>query len=576
MILAHSALGILLAVAPSAAGADDPAPRLFSVATDPRVELVATVFRLAGRPEYSLPAEGSALRAAAEARFAEYAGHPTVLLARRLAAERGISHDAPMSLAVHWTGIDGAETFVPLEPWPARIDRRFDAASARELLAALAEFARDTRFAEWWAEQAPARAALEDSLAADLALLDIEWFGRFFGREAALPARIIISPGAGNHAFGLAIDRPEALQLSPVVGVWRDALSAEERATLFSTLVHELCHPWVNPAVDAAAALLDPPGEVLFPLVEVAMRAQAYASWRTVLHESIVRAATIRYARAHPGSGRDAEALLADDAGRGFGLVEWLDGKLALYEGRRDRHPTLDSFLPEIAAGIEEIAANEREAVGPTRPRVVSMTPASGSRDLAPGRIELRIVFDRPMAGGYSLTNHGEFPRVGGQVVWSEDRTTLTVPLVLEAGREYRFGLNGPRSHGFRADGGAPLAPVLVELACGPGTGGEPPRIVSISPAPDTRDVAPGTSEIRIEFDRPMAAGYSVTGGGPTFPKLAGRGMWNAERTVFTLPVELAPGHDYAFGVNSANHRDFRSAEGIPAEPVWVEFRTRE
>ena len=571
-----------VAIVSLAAAADEPASPSTPVASgvvvscDPRIELVGIVYRLAGRAEYSVPAEGSALRTAADIHFAPFAGHAAVLLARRLSAERGIGFDAPMSLAVHWAGIDGAELIVPLEPWPERIDRRFDTASARELLAALVGFARDTGFAAWWEEQAGARANLEGSIGADFAAIDLPWFGRFFGRDPVGATRIIISPAAGNHAFGLAIAREGGFQLTPVVGIPRDALSTEERAMHVSTLVHELCHPWVNPAVDRAAALLDPPGEALFPLVEVAMRAQAYATWRTVLHESIVRAATIRYARAHPGVGRDAEALLADDAGRGFGLVEWLDGQFALYEGRRDRHPDLDAFLPEIAAGIERIAANERDVVAPTRPRVVSITPPSGSRDLASGPIALRIAFDRPMAGGYSLTNHGEFPRVGGQVAWSDDRTTLTIPLELAPGREYRFGLNGPKARGFRAEGGAPLAPVLVELATAPEAAGAPPSVVSIAPAQGARDVAPGPGEIRIEFDRPMGDGYSLTGGGPTFPPLAGKGKWSADRTVFTIAIDLAPGRDYAFGVNSQSHRDFRSAEGIPAEPVRVEFRTRE
>lgn len=560
------------------AAADDPAPPAahVTVACDPRIELVGIVFRLAGRPEYSLPAEGSALRTAADLHFAPFAGHAAVLLARRLSAERGIGHDAPITLAAHWTGIDSADLIVPLEPWPERIDRRFDAESARALVAALADFARDTGFAAWWEGQAEARAALEGSLGADFAAIDLPWFGRFFGRDPVGPTRIILSPAAGERAFGIAIARDGRFQLSPVIGVPHDELPAQQRAMLVSTVVHELCHPWVNPAVDTQAARLDPLGETLFPLVEVAMRAQAYSSWRTVLHESVVRAATIRFARAHPGVGRDAEELLADDLSRGFGLVEWLDGQLALYEGRRVDHPTLESFLPAITAGIEAIAADERERVGPTRPRVVSITPPSGTRDLAAGPLALRIVFDRPMLGGYSLTNHGEFPRIGGQVAWSEDRKMLTVPFLLFHGREYRFGLNGPKAHGFCAEGGAPLAPVLVEFATLREEGGDPPRLRSISPTPGARDVAPGPNEIRIEFDRPMSAGYSLTGGGPSFPVLAGKGKWNEARTVFTIAVELAPGRDYVFGVNSESHRDFRSADGVPAEAVRVEFRTRE
>ncbi|MHC4440703.1 MAG: DUF4932 domain-containing protein, partial [Planctomycetota bacterium] len=71
-----------------------------SIEVDPRVELIAIVFRLAGNPEFN---DGT-LRPYAEAierHFGDFDNHPVVKMATRLRETRLMSCDGPMSLAVH-------------------------------------------------------------------------------------------------------------------------------------------------------------------------------------------------------------------------------------------------------------------------------------------------------------------------------------------------------------------------------------------------------------------------------------------------------------------------------------------
>jgi hypothetical protein len=103
---------------------DPPVRRDFDdpVAVDARVELISIIFRLAGNPEYSrclVPDYARDL----DAHFACVREHPVVLLARKLRANRGVSYDAPMSLAVHLKDSDRLELRVPLEPWPDGVDK---------------------------------------------------------------------------------------------------------------------------------------------------------------------------------------------------------------------------------------------------------------------------------------------------------------------------------------------------------------------------------------------------------------------------------------------------------------------
>ena len=101
------------------------------------------------------------------------------------------------------------------------------------------------------------------------------------------------------------------------------------------------------------------------------------------------------------------------------------------------------------------------------------------------------------------------------------------------------------------------------------------PRIVSITPADGAVNVDPDTTEIRVVFDRPMLNGsWSMCGGGPHFPPSAGPIHYDAEHKTWIAPVALKPGTQYEFGLNSKSYRNFKSAKGIPLEPVWVTFNT--
>lgn len=101
----------------------------------------------------------------------------------------------------------------------------------------------------------------------------------------------------------------------------------------------------------------------------------------------------------------------------------------------------------------------------------------------------------------------------------------------------------------------------------------EPARVVSTVPTNGAVAVPVGLTNLVIEFDQDMRSGFSVTGGGPSFPKITGKLQWVTPRRL-VVPVELRPGHDYRFGINSRSARNFRNLAGEATEPVSVTFRT--
>ncbi len=104
---------------------------------------------------------------------------------------------------------------------------------------------------------------------------------------------------------------------------------------------------------------------------------------------------------------------------------------------------------------------------------------------------------------------------------------------------------------------------------------GTPPRVVSVTPADDTRDVDPGLTQLRVVFDQAMKDGsWSLVGDPNEMPKVAGKPSYNADRTVWTVPIRLESESSYRIGLNARRFHGFQSARGTPLEPVLIRFQT--
>jgi hypothetical protein len=101
------------------------------------------------------------------------------------------------------------------------------------------------------------------------------------------------------------------------------------------------------------------------------------------------------------------------------------------------------------------------------------------------------------------------------------------------------------------------------------------PKVVSMVPANGATNVNPAIVELKVTFDRPMKDGsWSMCGGGPHVPESTAKPSFNADRTVWTVPVKLKWDWDYEFSLNCQSYNAFRSEAGTPLAPVPVRFRT--
>lgn len=437
-----------------------------TVRVDPRIELTTIVFRMIGAGEYSeclLPGYAADI----DRHFAPYRDHPALKLAASLRASHGIAFDAVPFLAIALTDPPALDERVVVGAKGEGLgDARWRGPHARQFIAALRQFAVDSRFDEFFA----AHRTFYDSAATRMqrfmeSQVRWPWFTAFFGE--APTARFQAVPGMcnGGSNYGprvLPTNGPE--ERYAILGMSRvdSAGFPVMHPGGLPTVIHEFSHSFVNPMVARHRDAFRRPGEALLAdsTVRAKMAARDYAGWETVVNESLVRASVVRYLRATQGDSA-ARVELQSQASIGFYWIGALDSALTEYEQSRATYPTLEQFTPRLAAVFATAARTIRPTIArfeASRPRIVAFTPAHGAEAVDPADSLITVRFDRPMGRGVSINvgplGQAAMPKVLG-VAWDSTGTEVRLKVALQPATTYQLLLFG---NGFRSRDGVPLA----------------------------------------------------------------------------------------------------------------------
>jgi hypothetical protein len=325
------------------------------VNVDPRVELISIIFRLAGNREYNM-CQISSYNSDIEEHFGPYKDHPAIKLARELKQRRGVSYDAPMSLAVHLTDADTLGEKVAFDSPDEQIDARWKLDELREFIEKARRFVKDADFNGFIS-------AHEDLYAQTVARAKqmlkreahLEWFDDFFGARPGATFKVIIGMVNGPSNYGARTKLGDDEDLYCILGVWNCDLQGIPRFPrgMVSTVVHEFSHSYVNPVVYAHMSELEEAGTQMYETVKNTMKQMAYGNWTTMMHESVVRASGVRYTLSTRGK-LAANMQIIGQVNRGFLWTRELSELLGEYEANRDQYPTLESFFPRIIAFFNE------------------------------------------------------------------------------------------------------------------------------------------------------------------------------------------------------------------------------
>jgi hypothetical protein len=98
-------------------------------------------------------------------------------------------------------------------------------------------------------------------------------------------------------------------------------------------------------------------------------------------------------------------------------------------------------------------------------PVVVKTIPEAGSKDVAPGEMEVKITFSKEMADqswSWSTAWQNSDPKMLGKPHYEADHKTCVLKVKLEPGKTYGWWINSQKFQGFRDPQNHPAVPYLL------------------------------------------------------------------------------------------------------------------
>ncbi len=426
------------------------------VAPDERVDLISIVFHYAGNQEYSkvfIPAYAEAM----EARFADLKEHPVIGMAREFRRKNGVSYNAIANLAIR---LDSPESLQLTDDSLESLESRWPREQLAEFLTQLRDFARQSNFHEFYADQAPFyqkqcefwQNAFSESQVAS-------WAERFYGETRSLHFTVIPS-ALENGGVGSSMEMNGKFYCYMVTKIVPPKLP-EMASSCF--LAHEFSHSWTNPVTNVIYPQIRTIAEKIFPTFQDLMKRQAYGTPHTMMIETFNRAAELVYLHDRYGEDNVAKRLATERA-KGFLLIERvyrciLDERKkggASWRFSDSAQAYIDCVNAEESIQLLNDCLKEKERAVTNAPSIVSMSPANGARDVDPTLTELVITFNKPMKKGMAIcqADFGSAPKFKS-AAYNDNHTILTVKVQLAPNQEYRMWLNREANNNFSStDGG--------------------------------------------------------------------------------------------------------------------------
>lgn len=323
---------------------------------DKRVELLSIVFRIAGIPEYNDRGYSSYVNDIHE-HFDKFKEHEIFSFIREIRNEHKIGYDAVMSMAIH---IEQPPLLNPIFEFSSSIEQRWNSKIAFEFLDLLQRFYNESDCESFFKEQEELYKVAEMRFENIYKKINVDWYEDFYGTKPNSNKFItIISIGNGGFNYGPRITFPDGkIDKYSIIGTSKiDSMNLPvyDIERLLPTYIHEFQHSFINPMTKKHEVEFENSCKKLFEIVEWSMRRQAYSNWQTMLNESLVRAAVIRYLLTH-STIEQAERQLKEDFGSNFFWIKDLVDLMNLYESNRKEYPTFESFMPVIKDFFKNVA----------------------------------------------------------------------------------------------------------------------------------------------------------------------------------------------------------------------------
>lgn len=317
------------------------------------VELMSILSRMAGFPEYNMDMAGQYIKDM-DNYFKDNTDHPAVQYMKVLRNKYGISFDAVMSMAIHLDNRNGTLSLVE-EDIPT-LEKRWENVDKDEFLSYLNSFYKDSNFNEFFkAHKDLYNRGLKSYQNNVLKHFDINWYVDFYGNEPQENFSVIIGfcNGGGNYGVNRQLTG-KGKEVFAIVGYYVD----KEDTPMYNkeylpTLIHEFNHSFINHYLDENkypdfVKELEPAATDLFMSSRWSMAKQAYGNWKTVINESLVRAAVICYMLDKEYKPEEIKNELIEQVQRNFRWMPELVSLLRKYEKEQSKYGNFENFYPNV------------------------------------------------------------------------------------------------------------------------------------------------------------------------------------------------------------------------------------
>ena len=118
-----------------------------------------------------------------------------------------------------------------------------------------------------------------------------------------------------------------------------------------------------------------------------------------------------------------------------------------------------------IALGNLAGSAGHAQDIDSMAPVVVKTVPEAGTRDVAPGEVEIKVTFSKEMTDqswSWATAWQGSAPEIVEKPKYLDDNKTCVIKVKLEPGKTYGWWLNSQNFHGFKDKQGHSAVPYLL------------------------------------------------------------------------------------------------------------------
>ena len=447
-----------------------------SAKTDERIELTGAVFRLAGIPEYK---EGyiTEYNSDIDSCFSDFRFGELTAYIVRLRNEEKLGYGSVAASALCLKIEDGKVKIDDDINLSERLGFGYgwkDEKTFRKYVRLLNDFYVKSDFHSFYENHRPlyeqAIAGMDDVLQ----YFNTEWFGEFFGIKRDMPnIYVAMGHGKSNYSVGDA----NAIIIGGQV---------QYSVEMLYPIVHETCHGYSNPMFLEYWPQMKEASEEMYPYVADIIAQYGYDGAFTAMMEWLNDLFSLMYYR-------DNLQFIGERMVSLFALVDpdiklnedilktmfitpkcnemtergfiWFPRSVQFMENfylYRDIYPHINSFMPQLAAFVNDAARNYdriKFEFEHRRPYIVNMFPANGSNIWEEKADEIRITFSKPMSNGIYSTGRNfdddeleilplaetDDENLSDCAYWADDRTyVLKIDRSsLEKDKKYGLRLHG-------------------------------------------------------------------------------------------------------------------------------------